>query len=49
MTNKKRIDTSKCKELGDGYWYDEESDIFYLYDRNMDIYLEVEGDSVDRI
>lgn len=47
MSNKKTIDTKKCTYLGGNIWYDPEADIFYVYNKNMDIYMEVEGDIRD--
>lgn len=47
MSNKKNIDTRKCQNLGDNIWYDKDTDMFYMYDKNMDIYIEVEGDITD--
>lgn len=44
MPNKKSIDKRHCQHLGEGVWYDPDTDLFYLYDKNMDIYIEIESD-----
>lgn len=44
MPNRKTINTKTCQHLGDGIWYDPDSDLFYMYDKNMDIYIEIESD-----
>ena len=43
---RKRIDTTKCKELGGGIFYDDSKDVFYSYSKDLDEYIEIESDHI---